>query len=394
MLAVRARPQRHPRPLRGVHERVVEQRPADLEHAQLVRARDRPAFDLDVDRMAPQLGDHAKLLRDRLSDFPEIDGLVLDVHPARVEPREVEQIGRELGEPVDLLAHRLEKLPPRLLVELLVHHQLEEAAEREEGRAQLVRGVGDELAPGSIEVLQANAHPLERGRQLSELVVAGVDDRLVELPDGDPLGGTLEPGDPACVHRGERIAGNRSEQQADQAGDEQLPLDEIDAGERVRRRRSHEEDTARLVVRNCRLGELAAAAVHGPALALARLDRAQCDRVALDVEGRPRVRVAEDQQALLEQGVDDDARLDHGCAGLGVDLLGEASEIVLVAPRQRGRVVFELVELGAHELGLERGHDDQVDDTERAGDHEQQRQRQPQPDAPDRGAHHQRSRNR
>ena len=176
------RPQRHPRPRRGVHERVVEQRPADLEHAQLVGARDRASFDLDVDRVVPLLGENAELLGDRVGDLPEIDRLVLDPHPARVEPREVEQIGRELGEPVDLLAHRLEELPPRLLVELLVGHQLEEAAEREEGRPQLVRGVGDELAAGAIEVLQPNAHPLERGRQLPELVVAGVDDGLVRRP--------------------------------------------------------------------------------------------------------------------------------------------------------------------------------------------------------------------
>ena len=40
--------------------------------------------------------------------------------------------------------------------------QLEEAAEREERRAQLVRGVGDELAARAVERREPEAHPLER----------------------------------------------------------------------------------------------------------------------------------------------------------------------------------------------------------------------------------------
>ena len=54
---------------------------------------------------------------------------MLDPHASGVEPREIEQVGRQLGEPLDLLAHRLEELLPGRLVQLLVRHQLEEAAE-------------------------------------------------------------------------------------------------------------------------------------------------------------------------------------------------------------------------------------------------------------------------
>ena len=59
--------------------------------------------------------------------------------------REVEQVGRELRQPVDLLAHRPHELAPRLGIGVLVLEQLDEAAQREDRRAQLVRGVGDEL---------------------------------------------------------------------------------------------------------------------------------------------------------------------------------------------------------------------------------------------------------
>ena len=97
----------------------------------------------------------AELGADDPRDLAEVDGLVLDVHPARVEPGEIEQVGGELRQPVDLLAHRLEELLPRRLVDVLVRHQLEEAAEREERRAQLVRRVRDELAARAVELARA-----------------------------------------------------------------------------------------------------------------------------------------------------------------------------------------------------------------------------------------------
>ena len=64
-----------------------------------------------------------------------------EVELARVEPRQVEQVGGELLQPLDLLGDRLEELRARVGVELLVPQQLDEAAEREDRRAELVRGV-------------------------------------------------------------------------------------------------------------------------------------------------------------------------------------------------------------------------------------------------------------
>ena len=114
-----------------------------------------------------------------------------------VEAGQVEQVLGEPLEPVDLLAHRLEELAPGRFVQLLVGHELEEAAQREERRSQLVRGVADELAPRALELREAQTHPVEGARELAELVLAPVDDGLVEPAGRDALGRQLQAPDPA-----------------------------------------------------------------------------------------------------------------------------------------------------------------------------------------------------
>ena len=170
--------------------------------------------------MVLPLGHGPEFLHHELRDHAQVDRLVLDAHPAGVEPGEIEEVGGELCQPVDLFAHRLQELLPRRLVELLVRHQLQKAGQREERRAQLVGGVGDELAARAIEHLQPDAHPLERRGKLAQLVVARVDHRLVEGAAGDPLGRALEPPDPAGVHRRQGISGHHREQQPNRAGDQ------------------------------------------------------------------------------------------------------------------------------------------------------------------------------
>ncbi len=76
---------------------------------------------------------------------------MLDRQPPGVEPREVEQVGRELPEPVDLQAHLREELVPGGVVQIGIVEQLQRPAQREERRSQLVRGVGDELSPRPVE---------------------------------------------------------------------------------------------------------------------------------------------------------------------------------------------------------------------------------------------------
>ena len=158
---------------------------------------DAPVVDLHLERVLEPAGDGCELLAQILGDRRELDGLVLEPHRAGIEPREVEQVGGELREPLDLLGHRLEELTPGGLVEILVAKELEKAAQRENRRPELVRGVGDELAAGVVEAREPQAHPIEGAGQLAELVAAVILDRLVEITGGDPLGSALEPANPA-----------------------------------------------------------------------------------------------------------------------------------------------------------------------------------------------------
>ena len=129
---------------------------------------------------------------------------MLDPDPAHVHPREVEQVGGQLGQPVDLGPRRREKLAAGALVEVLVGEELEEARQREQRRPELVGGVGDEFLPRLVELRELDPHPIERARELANLVVPAVDDRLVEGALGDAIRGLLEATEPASMDRGDR----------------------------------------------------------------------------------------------------------------------------------------------------------------------------------------------
>ena len=162
---------------------------------------------------------------------PEVDRLTRHGQPARVEPRKVEQVGGELRQTVDLLAHRGQELAPRGFVELFVVEQLEEPGQREQRRAQLVRGVGDELPARVVEMRQADAHPLERRRQRAELAAARVHNRLVEAAVRNPVGRALQPPDSAREHPRAPVAEQKRDQQRHAGGEQNTPLDEPDAPE-------------------------------------------------------------------------------------------------------------------------------------------------------------------
>src|SRR3954451_7222228 len=72
-----------------------------------------------------------ELRRELRREPGQVDRLRRDRQPACVEPREVEQLRRELREPRHLLAHLHEELLARLLVQARLLEQLEEAGERE-----------------------------------------------------------------------------------------------------------------------------------------------------------------------------------------------------------------------------------------------------------------------
>ena len=176
-------------------ERVLDERAADLEDALLVAEPGRGSVHLVLEAVARALRDGFELLDEELGDPRQVDGLALDAEAAGVEPGEVEQLSGELRQPLDLLAHAAEELLLRGVVQVLVDEELEVTAEREERRAELVGGVGDELAARMLEAGEALPHAVEGARELAELVGARVDDRLVEPAARDPLGGLLEPAD-------------------------------------------------------------------------------------------------------------------------------------------------------------------------------------------------------
>ena len=130
----------------------------------------------------------AELRHELARELGQVERLARDRQSARVEPRQVEEVRREPGQARNLLAHLPDELVARALVEIGIVEQLQESAEREERRPQLVRGVGDELAAGPVEVREAQPHALERPRQLTDLVRAVVDHRLVEVALRDPFG--------------------------------------------------------------------------------------------------------------------------------------------------------------------------------------------------------------
>ena len=208
--------------------------------------------------MARRVREGAELLGDDRGDLGQPDLLVLDPDPARVHPGEVEQIGRELRQTVDLAPRRREELPPRRLVEILVREELEEAGEREQRRPELVRGVRDELLAGAVELGELDAHAVERAGQLADLVGSVVDDRLVEGALGDPVGGPLQPAEPAGVDRGDGEPEHDRDQQGGHRRVQQPPLDERDRGELVGERAREQHHVARRQQRHGDLGVLPA----------------------------------------------------------------------------------------------------------------------------------------
>ncbi len=108
---------------------------------------------------------------------------------ARVEPREVEQVGGQVLEPAqlalgarDLLVRVVEVDAP--LAQVVVE-QLEHPLEQRERSAQLVRRGGDEGAAGVLLAHERLLHRGERARQVADLVAGVVARRRPATP---PLG--------------------------------------------------------------------------------------------------------------------------------------------------------------------------------------------------------------
>ena len=203
---VGVRPQRHPRP-GGVCTSALSTsaRPICSMRSSSPRAIGRPRR--PVERWLLLLGDRGNSSATSCATAPRSTGSC----STRIRPasRRRGRAGRWRASPAARPARASSRGTPAASPRrALVRHQLQEAAEREERRAQLVRGVRDELSARAVELLEPDAHAFERRGQLAELVLTPVDDRLVEASARDPLRCALEPPDPACMHRRQGVPGH------------------------------------------------------------------------------------------------------------------------------------------------------------------------------------------
>jgi len=305
----------------------------------------------------------------------------------------VEEIRRKLRQSGDLLPRGGEEPCPRLLVEVLVGHQLEEPGEREERGAELVRRIRDELLPRRVELRELDAHPLEGGGELAELVVAEIDHGLVELTLRDPVRGTLEAPDAARVERRCGAPEDRGDRDRDARRVQHPPLHDAHRRELVLDRRREEQHVAG-DERNGDLGKRLVAALDTSAGDARVLGGLEADRVVADGAcGRGRVRERPDRQGLrTEDLVDDDARVGQERRRVGEAVDGQrfAEVAARVGPcvrvRGRLRVALQLVEPLRHEPALEGGDDHQIRAAQRAAHDQEQRDRQRRSD-PAREAH-------
>ena len=214
-----------------MREGVVKQDTNDLSDPFTVGHRDhRPFGRAQLQARAVGLGPRAELAGRLAGEIAEVDAARRHHHRPRVELGEVEQIGGQLGQPLDLLAHRAHELFPLGRARVVLLEQLDEAAEAEDRRAQLVRGIGDELFAGDVELGEAPLHLVEGAGEGGELADRGDRDRRLEVPVRDFARRILQA---THVSRGDRrVIG--TEQQPDPGGDQpaddDLGLDRAEAG--------------------------------------------------------------------------------------------------------------------------------------------------------------------
>ena len=211
--------------LGGVGEGVIEQDTGDLPHPLRVGPGDhRAAGAAQLEPRPVLVGARAELECDVAGKGAEVDGVGFDDDRSGVELGEVEQVGGQLGQPLDLLAHRVDELGPLLRARVLVLEQLDEAAEAEDRRAQLVRGVGDELFAGAVELGEAALHFVECPGELSELA-RGIDrDAAAEVAIGDLASRHLEPGYPPPHHQGAVVADDEGDEDGEETADHDAAL--------------------------------------------------------------------------------------------------------------------------------------------------------------------------
>ncbi len=346
--------------------RVLHEDPRDLEHALLVRERDGRPVHVGGERMLAGLGPRAELLADGAGALGDVDLRLLDGELVGIEARQVEEVGRQFRQARHLRAHLLDELLPVCRVDVLVGHQLEKAAEREERSAELMRGVADELAACAVEMGKALAHPVEGARELPDLVFHRIDDLLLEVAGGDPARSQLQPADAVRQAERRQRAREPGDEEGDDARDEERPLDELDARQRVAKRRR--EQDGRVLVEQHRHLASRPVTVDSTGLRPTGLERRPRNGVVGDVLGADGIRVRDRVDGVLAERLEDDD------AGAEVRLEEARHRVVVERAVLREPLhdlrsaALELVDPVRDEAVLEPRHDSGVDDAERARD--------------------------
>ena len=184
------------------------------------------------------LGRRPELARHPARELAEVDPLGVELDRVGVELREVEEVGGELGQPRDLLPHRPHELLSRGRVGLLLVEQLHETPEREDRRAQLVRGVGDEVPAGAVEPGEPLLHLVQGAASwpTSSFPSSGIG--VEKSPSATFSRGRLEPAEPLRVRPGGDPARRQRGRAARSPGDQDLAPDQgdvvVNVGERGR----------------------------------------------------------------------------------------------------------------------------------------------------------------
>ena len=189
-----------------MHERVLDERPCDLQHPLLVADGSRAVSGDHLERPPVGPGNRGELVADRLCNSPRSTASRRTVScPASARERSSSSVAS--------LARRstCSRIVARNSVRVSSSSSSSVISSRKPPsentrRAKLVRGVGDELPPRVIERCEPLAHAVERPSELPDLVTALVADRLVEPPRSDSLSRALQPPQPPSEQERAEIA--------------------------------------------------------------------------------------------------------------------------------------------------------------------------------------------
>ena len=116
------------------------------------------------------LGGRGELVHHARSQASEVDARRAQLERIRIEFGEIEELHGELRQAIHLLAHVPQEFRAGGRIGVVLLEKLDEARQGEDGRAQLVRGIGDEFAPGAVEPGELCLHLVQSRGQLPDLV--------------------------------------------------------------------------------------------------------------------------------------------------------------------------------------------------------------------------------